>query len=156
MLGKIFGSYRMTEQSQVTLAEGTIHNPGEPRHFMRIRQLEREVTIRRGDETLAKSSRCRRLMEVGRDFYEPVLYLPREDVIARMTVSETTTSCVLKGTASYLSLLGDSGDVAVPDIAWVYDVTHDFASEIKGLVAFYPHLVTIEETPIGKSAVSAA
>ncbi len=137
----------MTDKSVVTLAEAAIHNPSERRHFMRIRPLERVVTVRRGEEVLARSSRCARLLEVGRDMYEPVIYMPREDITARMIASETTSSCALKGTASYLSLVTDNGDVEVPDIAWVYDVTHDFAAEIKGLVAFYPHLVAIEETP---------
>ena len=68
-------------REQVTLATATIHNPEEPRHFMRIKPAGRRVRVLRGDQVLADSTAALRVIEAGRDLYDPVLYLPRADVV---------------------------------------------------------------------------
>lgn len=127
---------------QVTLARGTIHNPEEPRHFMKLKPLKKGVRISMGDHTLAISQNAIRLIEIGGDFYDPPIYVPEEDVLVDMAPSEKHTICPLKGEARYFSL-PDS-----VDIAWSYPEAYEFAAGLRGFVAFCADRVTIEETPL--------
>ena len=129
---------------QITLSEQTIHNPGEPRHFMRLKPVGRPVQILRGDVVLARTGAALRLLEVGRDFYDPTIYVPQADVIAGLRQTQAQTHCPLKGDAVYFDLIVD-GAVAQPEIAWSYPDPPDFALALAGHIAFYPHLVTIIE-----------
>ncbi len=124
----------------LTLASGTIHNPDEPRHFMKLKPIHKTVRISRNGESLAVSNNAIRLIEVGGDLYDPPIYIPRSDIIANLLPSDRRTNCPLKGEAEYFNLL--TGD----DIAWSYSNPFPFASDLTGLVAFYPDRVTIEET----------
>ena len=92
---------------QITLATATIHNPDEPRHFMRIKPVHSRVHIRLGDTVLADSCNAIRLLEVGRDFYDPMIYLPPQDIAVTLApVAGRTSRCPLKGEASYWSFAG--------------------------------------------------
>lgn len=136
----------MTDQSvreSVTMSRHTIHNPDEPRHFMRLKPVEGTVRILRNGRLLAQSSRALRVLEAGKDLYDPCLYLPRQDVKVELAASpREKTWCPLKGHASYFDLPGE-----VETIAWSYEETRDFADDLKGLVCFYGNKVTIEEHP---------
>lgn len=127
---------------QVTLASGTIHNPNEPRHFMKLKPLAKTMRISRNGETLAVSNNAIRLIEVGGDLYDPPIYIPEEDIIAELLPSAKRTVCPLKGEAKYFSL------PAASDIAWSYPDAYTFASALRGLIAFYSDHVTIEEMPL--------
>lgn len=138
-----------TARQQVTLSPATIHNPEEPRHFMRIKPAGRRVRVLRNGEVLAETTGALRVLEAGRDIYDPVLYIPRGDIRARLVpAARERTFCPIKGHASYFDLAGDDGATAVPDIAWSYEETLDFAAEIKDHVAFKGTEVVIEEHPL--------
>jgi uncharacterized protein (DUF427 family) len=134
-------------RARVTLARETIHNPDEPRHFMRIKPVTGRVRILRDGRVLAESARALRVLEAGRDLYDPVLYLPAADVRAKLSLIEKRTYCPLKGHASYFDLVSDEGRVDVPEIAWSYRETLDCAVALKDLVAFDASRVVIEESP---------
>lgn len=124
----------------VTMATETIHNPNEPRHFMRLKPVPRRIQVTRNGTILADSMRAMRLTEIGRDIYDPVFYIPEADVVANMTAIDGKTShCPLKGDASYFSHGSDD------PIAWTYDRPFDFTAALKGLVAFYPDKVSVVE-----------
>ena len=124
----------------VTMATETIHNPKEPRHYMRIRPVKGCVRVKRGDRVLAQTNDAVRVIEVAYDVYDSVTYVPRADISPDLSVvPEKTTHCPLKGDARYFAL--DGGD----PIAWTYNTPFDFADELKGRVAFYRDKVTIEE-----------
>lgn len=133
--------------AQRTLCAETIHNPDEPRHFMRIKPVAGQVRIAFDGRMLAESGDALRLIEVGRDFYDPVLYIPRADVSANLSIAERRTFCPLKGHASYFDLLDDEGRTVVEEIAWSYEDTFDFAAQLKSLIAFDASKVVIEERP---------
>ena len=128
--------------SHVTMSDKTIHNPAEPRHFMRIKPIAGRITIRRCEEVLATSDRALRLLEVGKDVYDPTIYLPHEDVNAALTQTDKSTHCPLKGDAVYFDAAG------VTEIAWAYPDPLDIAPDLKGRVAFYASKVSITETPL--------
>jgi uncharacterized protein (DUF427 family) len=126
------------------MARLTIHNPDNEAHFMRIKPVAATVRVRRGDKLLAESDSALRVLETGRDVYDPVIYFPEADVIGPLQpVADKSTHCPLKGDASYFAFAGE-------EIAWIYDRPLDIAGQLRGHIAFYPGKVTIEET--GKDA----
>ena len=90
-----------------------------------------------------------RVLEAGKDLYDPVLYLPAEDVTPRLRRDTAQSShCPLKGDAAYFDLVDAEGAVQVPKIAWSYPEPPAFASDLAGRVAFYAKHVTIEDSPL--------
>ncbi len=134
-------------REQVTLSRETIHNPDDARHFMRIKPVPGLVRILREGRVLAESTQALRLQEAGRDIYDPVFYLPAGAVRGTLKATDKRTFCPLKGHATYFDLLSDQGRVEVPEIAWSYQETLDFAAPLKDRVAFYATRVVIEEHP---------
>ena len=123
----------------------TIHNPDNDAHFMRVKPVAATVRVRRGDKVLARSDKALRVLETGRDVYDPVIYIPEADVTGLLDpVPGKSTHCPLKGDASYFALDGE-------EVAWTYDRPLDIAEVLCGHVAFYAGKVTIEET--GKDAL---
>jgi uncharacterized protein (DUF427 family) len=134
--------------SDVTFVEDAIHRPDDPRHFMRVKPFGRRVQIRNGDTVLADTTRALRLLEAGRDLYDPVFYLPREDVHATVSLIDGKVwHCPLKGDSVFFDVLDASGKVAVSEAAWSYERTFDFAEILKDLIAFDGSKVTIVEMP---------
>ncbi|MEM6665713.1 MAG: DUF427 domain-containing protein [Pseudomonadota bacterium] len=118
-------------------------NPDNPDHLMRLKMAGRRVRVVQGDTVLADSDAATRVMEVGRDFLDPVFYIPPDDLTAALTpIPGKTTFCPLKGDASYFAAPGGPADVAV---AWTYAEPLPHAAALKGLVAFYADQVTVEE-----------
>ena len=134
-------------RAQVTLSRETIHNPDEPRHYMRIKPVTGEVRVRLDGRLLAASRRALRVLEAGRDIYDPVFYLPPADVRADLSPADRRTFCPLKSHASYFDLVSDRGEVEAAEIAWSYREALDCATELKGLIAFDAARVAFEEHP---------
>ena len=126
------------------MIDTTIRNPANEAHFARIKPAGRRVRVLKGQAVLAESTDAARLIENGRDLYDPVLYIPAGDVTAGLTPDAGKSShCRLKGDASYLALDGE-------EIAWTYDRPLEGSAVIKGLIAFNADKVVIEE--IGNNA----
>ncbi|MBV6658413.1 MAG: DUF427 domain-containing protein [Devosiaceae bacterium] len=124
---------------EITMATTTIHNPKNPRHFMRAKPVTRTVRVMMGGQVIAETNRATRVTELGKDMLDPIFYIPRDDVTAPLTpVEGKTTHCPLKGDASYFTVEGQ-------EIAWSYDAPLDFCDVLKGLIAFYPDRVTTIE-----------
>ena len=135
-------------QADTTLVANAIHNPAEPRHFMRIKPVARHVVFRLGDEVLAETTRAVRVLEAGKDLYDPVFYIPPSDVTATLRRNDHTTHCPLKGDAAYFDLVGADGEIRLPGIAWSYPDPPEGAADLAGLIAFYGDRVGIAETPL--------
>lgn len=140
-----------TGREQVTLSRETIHNPKDPRHFMRIKPVAGRVRILRNGRLLAKSDRALRLIEAGKDIYDPTIYIPSGDIQAKLEPTDKRTFCPLKGHATYFDLVADEGGTEASEIAWSYQDTFDFAAELADYVAFYATCVVIEEHPAAES-----
>ena len=85
--------------------ETTIRRPDAPQHYMMLRYINRRVVIRLPNgEKLAESESVIRLMESGKTLYDPVAYLPKEDILADPELEPGETKCPLKGNASYYGL----------------------------------------------------
>lgn len=133
------------QRDQVTLATETIHREDEPRHFMRLKPVPRRIRVLKGSQVLADTEGAFRLTELGRDIYDPVFYIPEADVkVDLMRITGKSTHCPLKGDASYFAYAGEE------PIAWTYDRPMAATKALKGLIAFYPDQVVVEE--IGQTA----
>ena len=130
----------MTATNPATLVKNAIHNPTEPRHFMRIVPASGRRIVQAGEHLLASSEQAVVVKEVGIDIYDPILYFPREDVdMEVLSSTDKSSHCPLKGDTEYFDL--KTGDDHIADLAWSY--VHMVAGdELFELVAFDPGSVT--------------
>ena len=131
----------MTDYSDYTLVKNAVHNPSEPRHFMRIVPANgRQVATIEGHE-VASSDRALIVKEVGLDLYPWVVYFPRADVDMEALVRiDKSTHCPLKGDTEYFDI--DVGGSRHAEAAWSY-VEMVAGEELKDLVAFDATQVTV-------------
>jgi uncharacterized protein (DUF427 family) len=141
-----------TSASDITLVRDAIHNPAEPRHFMRLAYPSHVITASLDGVEIARSTRAIKLKEVGRDIYDPAIYFPRDDVdMDKLTPIDKSTHCPLKGDAQYFD--GDIAGRHHAEVAWSYNRTLSIAAVITDYIAFYPQRVQIVEHSV--SAVDA-
>ena len=134
----------MTDSTAITLVRDAIHNPTEPRHFMRIATPDHEVVATLDGVELARSRRTLKVKEVGRDIYDPVLYFPRADVnMQRLAKTAKTTHCPLKGDTAYFDGVLEAQRVS--EVAWSYEHTIAEAAALTDYVAFDTRLVRVIE-----------
>ena len=118
-----------------TLVENAVHNPAEPRHFMRLVPAGTTRRAVAAGETVVESDAATVVKEVGRDIYDPVVYFPRADVNMEMLVRiDKSTHCPLKGDTEYFDLV--IGDTTINEAAWSYVDMVDGAEALQHLVAF--------------------
>jgi uncharacterized protein (DUF427 family) len=138
----------MTSTNPATLVKNAIHNPTEPRHFMRIVPASGRRTVTAAGHTIADSVNAVVVKEVGLDIYDPIVYFPRKDVnMDVLTVVDRTTHCPLKGDTEYFDF--QAGEDHVAEIAWSYVRMVD-GDELFELIAFDPssviHRTATDET----------
>lgn len=132
----------MATPEEVTLVRNAIHNPSEPRHFMRVVPATGEVTAAVNGVTVARSAAALVVKEVGRDVYDPVVYFPRDDVTMDALVAiDKSTHCPLKGDTDYFDLTVEGERLA--EAAWSYRETIEVAAQLNGLIAFDTSKVTV-------------
>lgn len=123
------------------MSQSEIRNPGNPVHKALITPHDGLVTVRSGNEELAKSTSAIVVVESGpHGAYPPVIYIPRGDTSDQLVpVEGKSTHCPLKGDASYFSFDGQ-------EVAWTYDRPIPGSEQLAGYVAFYGNKVQISET----------
>lgn len=132
----------MSAPEDITLVQNAIHNPSEPRHFMRVVSSDRERTAMIGETPVARSADALIVKEVGRDVYDHVTYFPRRDVDMDALIRiDKSTHCPLKGNTEYFDIVVDGERIA--EAAWSYVDTIDEAAELRDLVAFDSSKVTL-------------
>jgi uncharacterized protein (DUF427 family) len=115
--------------------EEIVGHPRDPYHRIDTRHSRRHVRVLRDGEVLADSRRAVALFESNL----PVRwYLPREDVSAPLTPSDTHTICPYKGRASYYSVGSE------PDLVWYYPEPLAEAAAIRDMLCFYDEKLSLE------------
>ncbi|KQQ20280.1 hypothetical protein ASF56_20390 [Methylobacterium sp. Leaf122] len=110
--------------------------PG-PAHPITITPHPTPVRVRLGGRIIAETRRALKLCEAG---YDPVLYLPREDVASdALGPNPKRTLCPYKGEAFYFDLT--AGGATREAAAWSYENPFPAVARIRGHVAFYPDRV---------------
>ncbi|MBT8389982.1 MAG: DUF427 domain-containing protein [Altererythrobacter sp.] len=135
-----------SEHTAVTMMADAVHNPAEPRHFMKLVPVPGRAAAKLPDgTTLAESENAFFAIEISRDFYPPVVYFPRPDVAVNLLKSDKVTHCPLKGDASYFSVREAGG--SSKDMVWAYENPVSGAEALSDLVAFYPDRCVIQLEP---------
>ena len=117
--------------------------PG-PDHPITLRRSPCHVAVRNGSVVIAETDRA---LEMGEASYEPVLYVPLDDVDRRLLRdSDHHSYCPYKGEASYYDIIGGNG-TDLSAAVWYYDDPFPAVADIKGHVAFYADRVTVNATP---------
>jgi uncharacterized protein (DUF427 family) len=120
--------------------EEVFGHPRDPYHRIDIRRTASHIRVSLDGEPLAETDRALALFESNL----PVRwYLPREDVIAGLEPTQTTTMCPYKGHASYYSVRLSDGE-QVEDLVWYYPEPLLEASAIRDLVCFFNERVDVE------------
>ncbi|MEQ8663987.1 MAG: DUF427 domain-containing protein [Gammaproteobacteria bacterium] len=131
-----------TTATDVTLVRNAIHNPADPRHFMRVVPCEKLVVATLNGRELARSTRATLVKEVGYDIYDPVIYFPREDVdMASLRQGTRSTHCPLKGDTAYFDAIIDGTTTA--QVGWSYVAVIEQAAALRDLIAFDRRLVDV-------------
>ncbi len=109
-----------------------VSHPHDPFRRIDVRRSSRHVQVMLDGEVLADSVRPLLLFET----MLPVrYYIPRDDVVADLLPSRTTTYCAYKGEASYWSVRV-GGDV-MADLIWHYQHPLLDALPVQGYLAFF-------------------
>ena len=125
----------MSSPESFTLVKNAIHNPNEPRHFMRVVPASGLCSASVGETLIAQSANAWIVKEVGYDLYDHVVYFPRSDVNMELLVAvDKTTHCPLKGNTKYFDLVLEVG--RLEQAAWSYVETIDVADQLRELIAF--------------------
>lgn len=120
--------------------------PG-PDHPIEIEPYAGRVRVTFAHHTIAETTGALELREAS---YQPVFYVPLEDVDhGALRASDTTSHCPYKGEACYYDVIDPHTLLAVDDAAWQYRSPYPAVSEIADFVAFYPERVGIEVQPAG-------
>jgi uncharacterized protein (DUF427 family) len=124
----------MSATELVTLVKNAIHNPSDPRHFMRVVPAKQTSVARIASQAIATSDTAVVVKEVGMDIYDAVTYFPRADVnMDLLTALDKSTHCPLKGDTEYFDLTIDGRTYS--EAAWSY-VKMIMGDELKDLIAF--------------------
>lgn len=117
----------------------------EKRHYAVMDSYNRKLTIKIKDEILAETTNAIILKEVGKGVYDPVFYVPKEDLVTELVPeNERSSTCPIKGAASYWNLETPTENY----FAWSYEEPLPRAKKIKGYVAFNMEYVTLISEPI--------
>ncbi len=131
----------MTELNKEAPTKGpfgnAIRNPGNPNHMMVVKPVEQRVRVYVGDDLIADTKNAVRVIEIGRDVYDPMVYVPNGDILVDLDRGTKETHCPLKGDASYRDFKGT-------EIGWTYDV-YEFASKLDARTGFWPAKVRLIE-----------
>jgi uncharacterized protein (DUF427 family) len=116
----------------------------EKRHYAVYDKYNRVLTFKLGDEVIAKTTNAIIVKEVGKGVYDPVLYIPREDVLIPLNLENgKTTTCPIKGEASYWMPTQPTENY----FAWSYEKPNPRAKKITGHIAFNLEYVSFVSEP---------
>lgn len=118
--------------------DAAIRNPDNPAHLMVIKDVPRRIRIYQGASLLADSHHALRVLEIGKSFYDPVIYVPQADLKTRLGFVDKSSHCPIKGEASYVSHDGE-------EIGWVYKTPVPMAAKLAYCYAFWPSKVRLVE-----------
>lgn len=118
----------------------------EKRHYAVIDKYNRKLTFKYKGDVIAESTNALILKEVGKGVYNPVFYLPKEDISINLVPEDDRTShCPIKGEASYWNV---DGDFTENYFAWSYENALPRTRKIEGHIAFNMEYITLISEPI--------
>jgi uncharacterized protein (DUF427 family) len=117
----------------------------EKRHYAVVDRYPRKLTISYEGNVIAQTTNALILKEVGMTVYNPVFYVPKEDLVTELvSEAERSTYCPIKGEASYWNF---ADNPTSEYFAWSYEEPLPKSKKIKGYLAFNPKYVSILSEP---------
>lgn len=123
-----FDAFRWLEED-----EPIIGHPRDPVSRVDVRSSSRHIRLGHNGVVLAESARLQAPFESS--FPMVRFYLPREDVLVRLTPGTAHPTCAHKGHATHDD--PTIGDTVLPNIAWSYQEPLSDATQVRGLISFY-------------------
>ncbi len=118
----------------------------EKRHYSVIENYNRKLTIKYKNSVIAETTNALILKEVGKGVYDPVFYLPKEDIRIKLELEPKRQShCPIKGDATYWNV---ESDFTKNYFAWSYEEPLPRSNKIKGYIAFNLEYITLVSEPI--------
>ena len=118
----------------------------EKRHYSVVDHYKRKITLSYQGEVIAETTNALILKEVGKSVYNPVLYLPKEDIKANLELEpERKSHCPIKGDATYWRLKGATIENY---FAWSYEEALPKAKKIQGCIAFNMEYISLLSEPL--------
>ena len=115
-------------------------------HYNVIDQYNRKLTLKYKNKVIAETTNALILKEVAKGVYDPVFYLPKEDIhIELETEPKRQSHCPLKGDATYWNVEGDFTDNY---FAWSYEEPLPRSKKVQGYIAFNMEYITFISEPI--------
>ncbi len=116
------------------------------RHYAVADVFNRKLTLKFNNEIIAFSERAIILKEVGKSVYNPVFYIPKEDIkIELVRETQRKSHCPIKGDATYWNLKKNPTE---DYFAWSYEEPLPRARKIEGYIAFNSDYITFISEPI--------
>jgi uncharacterized protein (DUF427 family) len=123
--------------------------PG-PDHPITLARSAAHVVVSSGSVVIAETERALEMREAS---YQPVLYIPLDDVDRRLLrLSDHHTYCPYKGEASYYDIIDGNGTDLTAAV-WYYGEPFPAVADIRGHVAFYADRVTVTVTARSSTTV---
>ena len=121
----------------------------EKRHYAVIDKLNRKLTVLYKGEKIAETTHALILKEVGKSVYDPVYYIPKEDITLDLEVYQDRVGyCPIKGKATNWMI---PNQPPTTYFAWSYEDPLPRSKKIKGHIAFNKNLVTFISAPLDKT-----
>lgn len=124
-------------------------NQENKRHFFQLSHKNKHrIRVYRGDLLLADTQNALLLKEVGKAVYDGVYYIPEVDLKMEYfsADSELSTTCPIKGDASYLNFKGE--EETIENLAWTYKEPLSNAKRLQNHYAFYDDKVSFRIDPL--------
>ena len=120
----------------------------EKRHYAVIDPYTSKLTVTFGETVIAETQQAMILKEVGRSVYDPVFYIPKEDIrVDLKREAETKGFCPIKGHAHRWHLPNQETGAY---FGWSYEDPLPKAHKIKGKIAFNKAFVSFLSEPLEK------
>ena len=118
----------------------------ENRHYAVSDTYNRKLTLKYKGEIIAYSERALILKEVANTVYNPVFYMPKEDILIALEKEPQRKSyCPIKGDATYWNLKKNPTD---DYFAWSYEKSLPRTKKIEGHIAFNSAYITFISEPL--------
>lgn len=118
----------------------------EKRHYAIIEPYKRKLKLMYKDVLVAETENALILKEVGKSVYDPVFYIPRQDIHIELEMDPVSKGhCPIKGD-SYRWYLKENPTENY--FGWSYETPLSRASKIAGHIAFNMQYVTLISAPM--------
>ena len=97
-----------------------------------LEPVAQTVTVELGGVVVMRTTRALRVLETH---HAPTYYLPRDDLMARLTPASGSSVCEWKGVARYYDVT--AGGITAPRAAWSYEAPSARFAALAGYLAVY-------------------